>query len=263
VVTNDSTSSNTSLKQPAESFSQQMVTLPLIQKPLFWIIAIGIIILLSIAREMLGTDKQTRKRMRLIAAAVNSNIDEFLQNHSQAIHSGETHDLKKWDKEKRVFIEDMVKPALTDCTPLSINEVDRLSTVIDYVAWGIKHRNLQYNFRGNVHNTNSAEYLQFCARILKHHGWKVRTVGASKPDAHILATRKTYLIAIICKLQSVPVGSEALREARVLQEKHQARKAVVISNAPFTTSAEREAERAAALLVHHFSLSLLAPMVEL
>ncbi|MES1196953.1 MAG: restriction endonuclease [Steroidobacter sp.] len=61
----------------------------------------------------------------------------------------------------------------------------------------------------------------------------------------------------------MPVGTEALREARTLQEKHKARKAVVISNAPFTTSVEREAERADALLVHHFSLSLLAPMVEL
>ncbi|MES1196952.1 MAG: hypothetical protein ABUL58_08410 [Steroidobacter sp.] len=165
--------------QSTQTISQQMITLPLIRKPLFWIIAIGVVILISLGWEMLGTDQQTRRRRRLIALAVNSNISEFMEQHSRTVHSGEAHDIKKWDKEKRQFIDEMVKPALTDCTPLSISELDRLCTIIDYIAWGIKKSNSQYKFRGDLDEACSHDYLQFCARILKHHGWKTRTARAS------------------------------------------------------------------------------------
>jgi len=249
--------------QPTEPLSQTIITLPLVQTPRFWLIAIGLIIAISIAWELFGSDKETRKRMRLLAAAVNSNISEFLEQQSQSDLSGDTQDLKKWDKEKRQFIENMIKPALTDCTPLSVSEVDRLGAIIDYVAWGIKNHNRQYKFRGNLSESNGSDYVQFCSRVLKHHGWKVRIIHANKPDAYLLASRKAYAIAMVCKSQLVPVGADALREARVLQDKHRAKKAVVVSNAPFTTSVEHEADRAAALLLHHFSLSLLVPMVEL
>jgi hypothetical protein len=86
---------------------------------------------------------------------------------------------------------------------------------------------------------------------------------ATKPDGYLLATRKSSQIIIVCKSQSLPVGGEALREARALQIKHSARKAVVISNAPFTTSVEREAATCGALLVNHLGLSMLGTMVDL
>lgn len=249
--------------QPAQAISQQLTTLPLIERPVTWIIAIGIIVLLSLGWELLGTDKETRKRTRMIGRAVNSNIGEFLDTHSQAVHSGETHDIKKWDREKRSFIDSMVKPALTDSQPLSVSEVDHLCLLIDFVAWGAKNHNSQYKFRGALDDSAQGAYTQFCMRILKHHKWKVRKMRSSEANDYLIATRNTVGAVILCKLQSVPVGIEALREARSLQSKHEMRKAVVVSNAPFTTSAEQEADRKGALLLHHFSLSLLAPMVEL
>lgn len=249
--------------QPAQAISQQLTTLPLMEKPVTWIAVIGIIVLLSLGWELLGSDKETRKRTRMIARAVNSNINEFLERNSQAVHSGETHDIKKWDREKRIFIDTMVKPALTDSQPLSISEIDQLCLLIDFVAWGVKNHNSQFKFHGVLDGSDHSSYTQFCMRVLKHHKWKVRKLRSSEGDDYLVATRKTAGAVILCKLQSVPVGLEALREAGNLQSKHQMRKAVVVSNAPFTTSAENEADRKDALLLHHFSLSLLAPMVEL
>jgi len=252
----------------SETISQQIVTVPLMRKPILWISIIGIILVISLAWDAIGTDKAEKKRARMIATAVNSNIGEFLEQHGRGGRSGASvsdnvHDPKKWDREKRRFIEEMVKPSLTDCTPLSITDVDRLCLIIDYTAWGLRHDNHQYRFRGDLDDSEHGGYRRFCARVLKQYGWKVKSVRISKPDGYLLATRRSHVAAIVCKSQSIPVGMEALREARGLQVRHNARKAVVISNAPFTTSVEREAESCGALLVNHLALSMLATMMEL
>lgn len=255
--------------QPASNSTQEtskrLITFPAIENPLLWIIAIGSVVVAFFIWEMLRMNGQARKRARLIAAAAKNNIDELATQQSQWVAAGSSgmHDPKKWDKEKRRFIEEMIKPALTDCTPLSMTEVDRLCLILDYMTWDVQHANTSYKFRGHLDEPSSSDYLHFCARILREREWKVRTAHANKSDAHLLATRKAMSIVAMCKPQSVPVGSESLREAHELQHKHKARKVVIISNAPFTTSVQKDAEKSEALLLHHFDLSLLASMVEL
>jgi uncharacterized protein len=250
--------------QPAQAMSQQMVTTTLPGNPFFWLAIAGVVIAMFFIWDMLLSDNQTRKRQRMIATAVRINIDELATQQSQLVADGTsgTHDPKKWDKEKRRFIEDNVKTALTDCTPLSATEVDKLTLVLDYLVRDAQRGKPYFKFRGDLEAVNSRDYVLFCARILKDQGWKVKAVNANKPEGYLVASRKNLTLVAQCKPQSIPVGLDSVREAQSLQSELKVRKAIIISNAPFATAAQAAAEKSGALLLHHFDLSLLVTMVE-
>ncbi len=248
--------------QSVQALSQTLITAPFVHQPMFWIIGIGAVAVLFLVWEMFAHDGQSRKRARLIAAAVRNNIEELSQRQLQLVTTDQNglHDPKKWDKEKRRFIEDAVKPALTDCAPLSATEAERLSLILDYLVCDEQCRKSRYRFHGMLDESCQAEYLRFCMRLLKDRGWKVRCTGYNKPDAHLLAGRDGLTLIAKCKAQSVPVGADTIREAQSLKQKHDARKAVIISNAPFATAAHKQANESNTLLLHHFDLSLLEKM---
>ena len=268
-TTSDVTDTATSLLQPvqsapAQAVSQQMVTATLPRNPIFWLVIAGVVIAMFFIWDWLISDKQTRKRERMIAAAVRINIDELATQQSQlvAAESSGTHDPKKWDKEKRRFIEDNVKTALTDFAPLSATEVDKLTLVLDYLVRDAQRGKSSFKFHGDLAAINNRDYVLFCARILKDQGWKLKAVNANKPEGYLVASRKSLTIVAQCKPQNIPVGIDAVREVQSLQSALKVRKAIIISNAPFATAAQAAAENAGTLLLHHFDLSLLVRMVE-
>ena len=91
---------------------------------------------------------------------------------------------------------------------------------------------------------NGYEYEQACAEYLRKKGFKdVRVTQASRDQgADIIARRKKEKYAFQCKYYSTPVGNKAVQEVYAAATFYDCDRAVVMTNATFTSGAVELAE---------------------
>ena len=110
--------------------------------------------------------------------------------------------------------------------------------------------------------TTGQDYERFCANALRKAGWTASlTKGSGDQGADIIAEFGALRIVCQCKFfNSGPVGNKAVQEVVAGRLHEGAGGAVVISNAPFTPSAEALARTARVILIHHEDIPHLREM---
>lgn len=98
-------------------------------------------------------------------------------------------------------------------------------------------------------------YEQVCQRLLQAAGWSVATTPASGDQgADLIADRAGCRLVVQCKFHARPIGNKAVQEAYAALPFHAGHRAAVVSNQPFTRSAQALAGANGVLLLHHDQL---------
>jgi restriction system protein len=163
-------------------------------------------------------------------------------------------DSKKWEKELRYFITNVVK------TKLSWLERDALERRGPYKRLKIALEAMLNDFdKTQPHLDPSAtpiEYEAFCAQLLELAGWKTTlTKATGDQGADIIAEKRGKKLVVQCKFYSQPVGNKAVQEVSAAKQFVCADLAAVASNMGFTKSAKELASANGVLLLHHNELS--------
>ena len=105
-------------------------------------------------------------------------------------------------------------------------------------------------------------YEVLCRNLLQAEGWRVSTTPATGDQgADLIAEAGRRRIVIQCKFYNRPVGNKAVQEAAAALAFHAGDRAVVVSNAGFTRSAQQLAAANAVLLLHHDQLAELDRLI--
>ena len=98
-------------------------------------------------------------------------------------------------------------------------------------------------------------YEMLCRNLLQAEGWRVSATPATGDQgADLIAEAGRRRVVIQCKFYGRPVGNKAVQEAAAALAFHAGDRAVVVSNAGFTRSAQQLAAANAVLLLHHDQL---------
>jgi restriction system protein len=119
-------------------------------------------------------------------------------------------------------------------------------------------------FSGDGSRMSPEDYEHHCAELLRRSGWSAEVTGMSGDQGiDVLAERDGLSVAVQCKLLfSRPVGNKAVQEAHAAAGYVETSHAAVVSNAPFTRSAEALAEKLGVLLLHHSELPRLGGLLQ-
>lgn len=161
---------------------------------------------------------------------------------------------EKWKKEIKYFISKVIKPCLLKENFELKLEGDELSDFIDSL---IDFNDCAY---ANIldSNINPADYEQYCADLLRRHGWNARTTQATGDQGvDIVASKLDRIGAIQCKKYSTPVGNKAVQEVYAGMQYIGAHFCAVVTNAGYTRSAKELAQTLGVLLLHHDELKFL------
>lgn len=180
---------------------------------------------------------------------------------------------KKWDKEKRDFISTLLVPHLIDLghvrPPVPIDKKfekiarERLHQQFDPIVeqWAAHGYSSDNDNIADV--TTGQEYEQFCAERLTRNGWRTRlTRSGGDQGIDIIGDLHGLRVVFQCKFYTSPVGDKAVQEALAALFYERADLAVVISNAPFTRSAETLARTRGTILIHHDDIPSLREVVK-
>jgi len=84
------------------------------------------------------------------------------------------------------------------------------------------------------------EFEASCAERLRRAGWNARVIGRSGDQGvDVIAERGNVRVALQCKLYSTPIGNKAVQEIVAGRVHYDAQHAAVVSNRPYTPSAEQ------------------------
>jgi restriction system protein len=231
---------------------------------IFWtcggvVLAIVGYVLFSSKKEKQREDEQLKECWEIIT----SHIQE-LSIREQQLVINEAYGLrnpKKWEKEKHKFIAEIIKPAVKGAWVLSGKE-DAISCAMDDQIKMFREQQPSLAYRGYSNECSPVEYEQYCARLLVESGWVARTtVATGDQGADVIASREGITVVVQCKKYSSPVGNKAIQEAHTAMSYYNADKAIVVSNAAYTTSAKQAAVKTGVLLLHHNDLSNLADLL--
>jgi restriction system protein len=119
-------------------------------------------------------------------------------------------------------------------------------------------------FSGSESQMTPEDYEHHCAEVLRRSGWSAEVTGMSGDQGiDVLAQRDGLSVAVQCKLLfSRPVGNKAVQEAHAAAGFVETSHAAVVSNAPFTRSAEALADKLGVLLLHHSELPRLGGILQ-
>ncbi|WP_200374781.1 restriction endonuclease [Thiocystis violacea] len=107
-------------------------------------------------------------------------------------------------------------------------------------------------------NIDPVDYEHYCAKVLRGHGWDVRTTQATGDHGvDVIASKNGRKGAIQCKRYSSPVGNKAVQEVCAGMRYIGGSFCAVVSNADYTRSAKQLAQSLGVLLLHHDELRLL------
>jgi hypothetical protein len=170
-----------------------------------------------------------------------------------------TEDLTKWETEKSRYLTARILPALR------LHNLD----VWAESAWPkidamIEETSQRQPTSGSAAGATEifdegmlpTDYEIYCARQLERGGWVTRlTPITGDQGADIIARRDGKILVVQCKLYSQPIGNEAVQQVYAARTFQAAGFAAVVSNQPFTRSAEQLADVTGVRLLHHNQLS--------
>lgn len=96
------------------------------------------------------------------------------------------------------------------------------------------------------------DYEKFVANLIEICGWKALvTKGSGDQGADIITEQDGIRVVMQCKLYSSAVGNKAVQEVHAARAFYDCDYACVVSNADYTPSARKIAERTGVSLLHH------------
>lgn len=99
------------------------------------------------------------------------------------------------------------------------------------------------------------EFEEHCKTLLLNAGWKALTTsGSGDQGADVIAEVNNRRLVVQCKYYSQPVGNSAVQEVVAARLFYSAHLAAVVSNAPFTKSAQELAKKSNVTLLHQTRL---------
>lgn len=216
-------------------------------------------------RNAEAAEKESQLRDK-IAEIVENNIETLARRRLQLLKTdpyGVT-DTTKWNKEVRRFIDNVLKPKLTDSErhfERGLNQnlfQEIIETKVSAKANALQHTTALPD------SITPIEFERWCSSALKAIGWNVTTTKASGDQgADVLADKYGFHIVLQCKLYSSPVGNKAVQEAFAAQRHYSANASAVVTNADYTPAARELANTTKVHLLHHSDLSRLDEMLAL
>jgi restriction system protein len=232
--------------------------------------------------EMNRAEEERRQREKRTLEAFGDNHRRALaRRRAQLVHDDGYGNAitKKWDKERRYFVTTVFLPFLIergyaysgdlDCYRIlhaprkgefvSAEGTARLRRFDDWVeAWALSPDTIDLDGVAT-----GQDYERFCANLLRQAGWSASLTKASGDQgADIIAEIARLRIVCQCKFyNSGPVGNKAVQEVVAARLHEGASAAVVISNAPFTPSAQALAQTTRVVLIHHENIPRLKEML--
>lgn len=214
---------------------------------------IGVCVLLILGIFMLVTYVfEAPKRTALVEHILRKHASALARKRMQLITTDAygNENTTRWEKEKKYFVKNVLKARLEQKDFLWINEEELYNLVEQAAIFGGQ----QLQITDISHITSGTDYEHFCADLLQQAGWDVRVTKASGDQGvDIIGTApgsdKTAVFQ--CKFHTKPVGNKAVQEIVAAKIYEGAHAAAVISNAPFTRSAEELAKTTEVVLLHH------------
>ncbi len=171
--------------------------------------------------------------------------------------------VKRWMKHLEKFAEDVVWPRLQTREAGFVIEWQRSSRGLSYIDHQIelliadKSASLA-DSEDKVEAMSGIEFEDFCMKRLHDAGWEVRSTKASGDQGvDILARKNAISIAIQCKRAAHPIGNAAVQEVFAGSKHFRTDHAAVISNSPYTNSAQELAYSTNVLLLHYSDITKL------
>lgn len=104
----------------------------------------------------------------------------------------------------------------------------------------------------DITSMSGHDYEKFIGNLIEKCGWKALvTKGSGDQGADIIAERHGIRVVMQCKLYSSAVGNKAVQEVHAARTFYDCDHACVVSNADYTPSARKIAERTGVSLLHH------------
>jgi restriction system protein len=227
-------------------------------------------VLATLAGILIWKTKQTNAALQQTLKASREEIEQNASNlrvkRIQLVQSDQygTVFLTNWEKEKRYYIDTRIMPLLLS------RGLDRwfgqVATKIDAMIEEAAQRPIQPSANDSTRfvsnpevfdpRMNPVDYERYCALQLERAGWSCRlTAVTGDQGADIIARRpdgKTLVLQ--CKLYSQPVGNDAVQQVHAARTFQAADLAAVVSNQPFTRSAQQLAQVNGVRLLHHEQL---------
>lgn len=202
-------------------------------------------------------DVTAKQQIEIIKKLIARHIQGLSIKEKQLV-TDDSYGLKntsRWIKEKQRFIVKVIQPELNG--DLLISE-ESIYGVIDTAVTQFRSNYPKLANTGFSEKITPIEYENHCADILKKSGWEACTTPATGDQgADVIAKKSGKKVVVQCKKYSKPVGNKAVQEAHAAKAFYGADKAVVVSNASYTASAQQAASRLGVLLVHHDELQTL------
>ena len=175
-----------------------------------------------------------------------------------------TVSLEKWEKEKAYFFETRILPLLRDkglLAGIPGDVIPKIGSMIDEAALRPgPSPDIEARFISNPEvfdpRMDPVDYEKYCALQLEKSGWKTRlTAVTGDQGADVIANRDGKALVVQCKLYGSPVGNDAVQQVIAARQFQAADLAAVVSNQPFTRSANQLAGVSNVRLLHHEQLA--------
>ncbi len=162
-----------------------------------------------------------------------------------------------WQKILAVQIANALKNNVLFSHKLKDKEVKR--TAIEEVNRYIAEASKETRFQSAAEvPTDPYEYEGYCRDLLELAGWKAwKTPDGRDQGADVVAEKKNVVVVLQCKKWNQPIGNKAVQEVVAAKALHSATVGIVVSNQPYTDSAQHLAAANNVLLLHHDELASL------
>ncbi|MFT8737222.1 MAG: restriction endonuclease [Zymomonas mobilis] len=100
-----------------------------------------------------------------------------------------------------------------------------------------------------------ADYKQYCALLLRNHGWNAQATQKSDDQGtDVIAIKNGIRLVVQCKLYTKTVGNSAVQQAYTAKTFQGAQAAIVVTNSTFSKPARQAATTTGVYLIHHAQL---------
>lgn len=198
------------------------------------------------------TDRQRSAAVKIIE----SHVGMLSDKKAQLVRKGSygEQDLGAWEREKRYFINSVVKQQIGHACLI------KDSTLSDFIEIKIGDHRQKYpelvNRGATLEHLTPIQYEAHCADILQEAGWHATTTKASGDQGgDIIAEKGPLKVVIQCKKYSAPVSNSAVQEVTAARGFYGASHAAVVTTSCFTKAAQILAQRNGVALLSHDELA--------
>lgn len=229
------------------------------------ILVVGCVVFVVVV-VLIGTLKSTdiQRDLRSARAKIERLADKHIETLARrrvALVSVDHYgivDGSKWNAEVQRFINEVVRPQLSDAEARTIAPILN-QTFQELVEDRVRPRSdeIEAELKFSPDMT-AVGFERWCGSKLSQLGWNATVTKATGDQgADVLAERNGLRIVLQCKLYSAPVGNNAVQEAYAAQRHYSASASAVVSNAEFTRSARELSNTTGVFLFHYGELDRL------